>query len=106
MTKKAQRKHSERPYEIGYGKPPVQGQFQKGRSGNPNGRRKKEKQSEPAAKARPDIATRELFLRFAARQVSGRGGDGDVKMTAEEAVLHSMFSAAVKGSSHAQKNFL
>jgi hypothetical protein len=41
MTKKAPRNPIERHYEIGYGKPPVQGQFQKGRSGNPNGRRKK-----------------------------------------------------------------
>ena len=26
------------PYDVGYGKPPKSGQFQKGRSGNPNGR--------------------------------------------------------------------
>ena len=28
-------------YEVGYGKPPTNKQFQKGQSGNPNGRRKK-----------------------------------------------------------------
>lgn len=38
--------------------------------------------------------------------MGGRDGDGKVQMTAEEAVMHSQLSSAVKGSSHAQKNFL
>jgi len=37
MSKKAQQKHIERTYEIGYGRPPSQGQFQKGKSGNLKG---------------------------------------------------------------------
>src|SRR5436305_2882527 len=106
MTKKAQKNHAERAYDIGYGKPPIQGQFQKGRSGNPDGRPKKEATRKPAGTTRSDVATRDLFLQLAERMVSGRGGDGNVKMSAEEAVLHSQLSAAVKGSPHAQKNFL
>src|SRR4051794_31434876 len=108
MIKKAQKKHAEHPYEIGYGKPPPQGQFQKGKSGNPSGRPKKEKEKtgKAVAKPRSDAASRDLFLQLAERMVSGRGGDGDVRMTAEEAVLHSLLSAAAKGSPHAQKYFL
>ena len=108
MDKKLREQLILRPYEVGYGKPPAQGQFAKGRSGNPNGRPKKNETSEKrTAKPVPtDVATRDLVLRFADRQVNARGGDGDVKVTAEEAVLHSQLSAAVKGNSNAQKSFL
>ncbi|MBN9315280.1 MAG: hypothetical protein J0I99_06040 [Devosia sp.] len=34
---------AEQPYEVGYGKPPKQSQFQPGQSGNPNGRPKRAK---------------------------------------------------------------
>jgi len=108
MDKKPREQLILRPYEVGYGKPPAQGQFAKGRSGNPNGRPKKKEASEKrSTKPSPvDVATRDLVLRFADRQVSARGGDGDVKVTAEEAVLHSLLSSAVKGNSNAQKSFL
>ncbi len=32
---------SDRDYDVGYGKPPVSGQFKKGQSGNPKGRKKR-----------------------------------------------------------------
>lgn len=107
MDKKIREQIILRPYEIGYGKPPVQGQFAKGKSGNPKGRPKKVASEKRITKpAAIDVATRDLVLRFADRQVNARGGDGDVKVTAEEAVLHSLLSSAVKGNSNAQKSFL
>lgn len=38
---KCRREIKEKLYEVGYKKPPVSGQFKKGQSGNPKGRKKK-----------------------------------------------------------------
>ena len=38
---KCRREIEEKLYEVGYKKPPVSGQFKKGQSGNPKGRKKK-----------------------------------------------------------------
>ena len=103
MSKEPHKKPAGRTYEVGYGKPPVQGQFAKGKSGNP--KQTEEKETVNASQPRASIGRRHQgsLPAFADRQVSGRGGDGDVQVTAEEAVLHSQLSAAVKGNSHAQK---
>ena len=46
------------PYEVGYGKPPVDGRFRKGQSGNPAGRRRvKPTKSEIIAKVRDELIT-------------------------------------------------
>ena len=31
------------PYEVGYGRPPIESRFQPGQSGNPKGRRKRQR---------------------------------------------------------------
>lgn len=56
----------EKPYAVGYGKPPEKTRFQPGRSGNPHGRPKKPK------------SIRERFERELARKVTVRE-DGRVK---------------------------
>lgn len=95
-----------RSYDIGYGKPPPSGRFVKGRSGNPRGRPKT-----TLAKSRPpnprfDQSSRDRFLAEADRPVSIRDGDKLEKIPMVDAITRAQSLAALKGSSHAQKNFL
>lgn len=94
-------------YEIGYGRPPVSGQFVKGKSGNPQGGRpKKSASKKSASRSRVDPSTRDRFLSAAARPVKVRDGDTQLEIPIAEAVMRAEAVAAMKGSPHAQKNFL
>jgi Family of unknown function (DUF5681) len=91
-------------YEIGYGKPPVNRQFVKGKSGYPQGRPRKT----PPRGRLPSVdpSTRERFLKSAKHEVSIREGDNVSKIPLTDAVLKAESVAALKGNTHAQKNFL
>lgn len=88
-------------YEIGYGKPPVSRRFVKGKSGNPRGRPKK-----PPAKPTIDRSTRDRFLSATERPVTIREGDNLQKIPLVDAIMRAESVAALKGNTHAQKNFL
>jgi hypothetical protein len=91
-------------YEIGYGKPPVDRQFIKGKSGNPQGRPRKTPQRGKFPSVDP--STRERFLKSTKHEVSIREGDTVSKIPLTDAVLKAESVAALKGNTHAQKNFL
>ena len=91
-------------YEIGYGKPPVDRQFVKGKSGNPQGRPRKTPQRGKLPSVDP--STRERFLKSTKHEVSIREGDTVSKIPLTDAVLKAESVAALKGNTHAQKNFL
>jgi hypothetical protein len=82
-----------RPYEVGYGKPPVHTRFKKGASGNPRGASRKVKLRR----------ARTLALKEAYRLVTVREGDKTMRLPAIQAVMRSQVALAAKGNGPAQR---
>ena len=83
-------------YEVGYGRPPTQSQFKKGRSGNPTGRRRYTESER----------TQQLLREEGARVLTLRQGNRVEKITAVRAAVRSLFLEAAKGKTAAQKMVL
>lgn len=92
------------PYQVGYGKPPANHRFQKGRSGNPNGRPKRKKAKQAEVDTGFGRKAAEEFLRMEAyRPVTIREGDKVIELPAIQAVFRAMGVAAMKGNRFVQK---
>jgi hypothetical protein len=79
-------------YAIGYGKPPKHSQFQKGRSGNPGGRKRT-----IATNAHSALAT------ALARRVTVRDDDGAARMSQLEALMGELVRKARAGDTRCLK---
>src|SRR5262245_8019923 len=75
-------------YEVGYGKPPVETRFQKGKSGNPDGRRKKVPQLLDPGDVLQSIDNEELVVVDNGRRK---------RMTKAEINFRQLFTKAIKG---------
>ncbi|QGY01267.1 hypothetical protein MMSR116_04630 [Methylobacterium mesophilicum SR1.6/6] len=84
-------------YAVGYARPPIATRFQKGQSGNPGGRRKKDDHY---------VHTDELIMEEAFRLVTVREGDKVIKIPALQAILRSQIQLAAKGNQAAQRAVL
>jgi hypothetical protein len=93
MTNPAAGKPAEGEYAVGYGKPPVNSRFRKGRSGNPGGRPR----GMTAGRAKA------LALKEAYRMVRVKEGDRVVSVPALGAILRSLIALAAKGNGPAQR---
>jgi len=80
--------------EVGYGKPPKEFRFEKGRSGNPKGRPKQTKN------LKADL-TEELKEIIVARE-----GNRTVKISKQRAVIKSLVAKTVKGDTRAANTLL
>lgn len=74
-----------RNYEVGWGKPPKSGQFQKGQSGNPKGRRR-------GAKNLKTIVERELSEKIIIKE-----GPKTKKVTKLEGIVKALSNGALHG---------
>ena len=72
-------------YKVGYGKPPKETQFQKGKSGNPKG---KPKASQPLEA---------VFLREGARLVTIKSGESVQKVAKRDALVRRLIDMARQG---------
>ncbi|MEX2201617.1 MAG: DUF5681 domain-containing protein [Dongiaceae bacterium] len=89
-----------KPYKVGYGKPPVETRFKKGRSGNPYGRPRKRK-SEPVNSS--NAAFLELLTQEAHRPIALRENGQPIKLSAMQAAMRALWAEAIKGKRLSQK---
>lgn len=81
-------------YKVGYGRPPLNTRFEKGRSGNPKGRRSKS--------ARSSIPFREILEESQVVQIGGR----KARMSKGEILVRKLLERALQGEAQSTRMLL
>ena len=84
----------DRPYEVGYGKPPKATRFRKGQSGNPRGRPKGAQ------------GLRSLLEEALAQEITVSEGGRTTRISKREALILSLITKALKGDMRAAAQLL
>ena len=85
---------TDKPYEVGYGKPPVGSQFKAGQSGNPKGR----------PKAAPTFI--DTLIKEAGKQITVTQGGNATKMSQLQVMAKALYAKAMKGDIQSAKLIL
>lgn len=81
-----------RRYKVGHGKPPKEHQFKKGRSGNPRGRKPRERNASTLLRLELD------------KLVVVRDGIREIKISKREALMTSLVNDAIKNKARARSD--
>ena len=87
---------------VGYGRPPAEHRFQKGKSGNPNGR-SRQTANKPRLFDPAQQPTDNLILEEAYRPVTIREGERTLELPAIQAAVRALAISAMKGSRLSQR---